>query len=313
MRVAFMGTPEFAASSLRALLDSEHEVVAVVSQPDRRAGRGNRLVSPPVAALAKERGLALAQPDRVGTAAFRQWLSSHEPEIAVVAAFGQIFGPKLLALPPRGCINVHASLLPRWRGASPIQAALLAGDARSGVSIMEMERGLDTGPVLARVAVEIGPEETGASLHDALARAGAELLLEALSSLEGEAPDAVAQDDALATYAPPLRREDGDLDWTMSAVELERRIRALHPWPGTRTRLEGRSEPLKLHPPARATAAAVDTAHGTVVATSPDGVDVAAGEGSVLRLGRLQAPGRRALDAGPFLAGYPLAVGQRFQ
>ena len=310
MRVAFMGTPDFAASSLAALLGSRHEVVAVVSQPDRRGGRGNRVVSPPVAMLASEHGVPLSQPERVGTRAFREWLLDHQPEIAVVAAFGQILGPKLLALPPMGCINVHASLLPRWRGASPIQAAILAGDTHSGVSIMEMERGLDTGPVLREVRLELASDETGSSLHDRLAAAGATLLLEALEGYgAGRPPASIAQDDGLATYAAQLRREDGDLDWSQPAAALERKIRALHPWPGTRTSVAGRDELLKIHPPVALLDGTHDGRSGTIVASSGEGVDVVAGDGRVLRLGKLQAPGRKALDAGPFLAGYPLPPG----
>jgi methionyl-tRNA formyltransferase len=311
MRVAFMGTPDFAAASLAAVLDSAHEVVCVVSQPDRRAGRGNKLTSPPVALLAKARDLPLAQPEGVGTLDFRTWLASHQPDIAVVAAFGQILGPKLLALPPRGCINVHASLLPRWRGASPIQAAILAGDAQSGVSIMEMERGLDTGPVLGTVALELAADETGTTLHDRLAAAGATLLLEVLGALETAPGEAAPQEEALATYAPQLRRSDGDLDFGQPAAALERRIRALHPWPGTRAQLAGRDEPIKLHPPSRVVGCAHDADPGTIVAATARGIEVVAGDGNLLCLERLQAPGRKALDAGAFLAGYPILAGER--
>ena len=311
MRVAFMGTPDFAASSLAAVLGSSHEVVCIVSQPDRRAGRGNQITSPPVARLAKSHGLPLAQPEGVGTRDFRTWLSSHQPDIAVVAAFGQLLGPKVLALPPRGCINVHASLLPRWRGASPIQAAILAGDGQSGVSIMEMERGLDTGPVLGSVALDLAPDETAATLHDLLADAGASLLVQILGRLEAGPMEATAQDDALATYAPQLRRSDGDLDFGEPAHALERRIRALHPWPGTRAHLEGRGEPIKIHPPSRVIGCAHDGAPGTIIAASARGVEVVTGDGNLLCLERLQAPGRKALDARAFLAGYSLAVGER--
>ena len=320
MRIAFMGTPDFAAAVLSALMASDHEVVAVVSQPDRRAGRGNKLTSPPVARLAQERGLPLAQPEKVGTRDLRQWLSAREPELAVVAAFGQILGPKLLALPPLGCVNVHASLLPRWRGAAPIQAAILAGDAQSGVAIMEMERGLDTGPVLRAEALELHGQETGASLHDRLAEAGARLLLQVLDDLEGHRAQAMAQEESQVTWAPPLSRADGDLDWSEPAPAIERRIRALHPWPGTRTQVMGRPERLKIHPPARPLATLPLPAGskdisppGTILSASAEGVDVAAGEGTIVRLTSLQAPGKRALDAGAFLAGYSLKRGDRFQ
>ena len=183
MRIAFMGTPELAATSLRALLDSEHDVVAVVSQPDRPAGRGRKLVPTPVAAVAREAELPLLQPESVGTADFRAWLTSHSPDIAVVAAFGRILGPKLLALPRLGCINVHASLLPRWRGASPIQSAIVAGDAESGVTIMQMVRELDAGDMLHVVRTAISPDDTAATLHDRLADLGAEALLTTLAQI----------------------------------------------------------------------------------------------------------------------------------
>ncbi len=314
MRVAFMGTPEFAAASLRALLTSEHhEVVCVVSQPDRRAGRGKRTVAPPVARLAHEAGLPLSQPEGpkgVGTRAFRAWLRGHEPDVTVVAAFGRILGPRLLAVPPRGSLNVHASLLPRWRGAAPIQAALLAGDAETGVCIMQMEPGLDTGPVLLRRATPITDEDTGETLHDRLAALGAQALVETLDALEGpNPPTPVPQDDARSTYAPMLRKTDGDVDWTRPAQAVARQIRALHPWPGTRTRWAGGW--LKLLPPARAVADVGGRAAqpGEVLGWADGGLLVAAGDGAAIEVGRLQAPGRRALDAAAFRAGQELPVG----
>lgn len=313
MRIAFLGTPDFAAASLQALMDSEeHEVVACVSQPDRPAGRGNRLRTPPVAALAKRAGVPLLQPDRVGTRAFREWLASHEPDIGIVAAFGHILGPRLLKVPSRGFINVHASLLPRWRGAAPIQAALLAGDATSGVSIMQVDEGLDTGAVWLSRAVELAADETGETLHDALAELGAAALLDALRGIEAGELTLAPQPDAGATYAHKLSKQDADLDWSEPAEALERRVRAMHPWPGTRTALG--DERLRVHPPAQvlgdAPAAALAPA-GTIVAIQPAGLDVATGDGT-LRLTVLQRPGKRALPVAGLLAGWPLAVGARF-
>ncbi|MGM0574623.1 MAG: methionyl-tRNA formyltransferase [Myxococcota bacterium] len=316
MRVAFMGTPDFAAASLEALLASRHRVVAVVSQPDRRAGRGNRVVSPPVARIARERGLPLTQPETLRTDAFVDWLAGHEPEVIVVAAFGHILRSEVLGLPPRGCLNVHASLLPRWRGASPIQAAILAGDRETGVTIMRMDEGLDTGDVLREAAIPVRPDATGASLHDALADLGGRLLVETLDDLEAGEVEATPQDAAAATYAPMLRKRDGDLDWSRSAGEIERRVRAMHPWPGTRTRHRpdgGDARFLKIHPPTEVLPAGAAAEPGVVLATGPSGVDVACGEGTALRLKRLQAPGRRALDAEAFLAGYPLEPGSRLE
>ncbi|MEZ4264989.1 MAG: methionyl-tRNA formyltransferase [Myxococcota bacterium] len=308
MRVAFMGTPELAAASLGALLESRHTVVCVVSQPDRRAGRGNRLRSPPVAELARAHGLPLQQPERVGTEAFREWIAGFSPDVAAVAAYGHVLGPKLLAVPRLGCVNVHASLLPRWRGASPIQAAILAGDSHSGVCIMEMERGLDTGPVLARESVAIGPNDTAETLHDALAAIGARLLVATLDRMEAGPVAAEPQDEAAMTYAPLVHKADADLDWRRPAVELERRVRALHPWPGTRT--QWGETTLKVLPPALVLDLHSGQPPGTVLAASADGVDVACGEGA-LRLLRLQAPGRSAMDVGSFLAGHTLAPGAR--
>ncbi len=313
MRIVFMGTPEFAAVSLRALLGSHHTVAGVVSQPDRPAGRGNAMKPPEVAVVAREHGLPLIQPEAVRTREFRAWLRAREPEIGVVAAFGHVLGPKVLGLPPRGCLNVHASLLPRWRGAAPIQAALLAGDPESGVCIMRMEPGLDTGPVLHRLATPITDQDTAETLHDRLAALGARALLEALDRLEAGPVPAEAQPAEGVTWASPLRRDDADLDFTQPAEALARRVRGLHPWPGTRARLGGQSvkvfPPVAALPPDEATAGA---SPGTVVAAGPDGVDVATGDGGRLRLMRLQAPGRKPLDAGPFLAGHPLPPGTRF-
>jgi methionyl-tRNA formyltransferase len=305
-----MGTPELAAAVLGALLASKHEVVCAVSQPDRRAGRGNRLRSPPVAALAKARGVPLEQPEKVGTESFREWIAGFSPDIAVVAAYGHILGPKLLAVPRLGCINVHASLLPRWRGASPIQAAILAGDPRSGVCIMQMERGLDTGPVLAREAIPIGADDTAETLHDALAEVGARLLTQTLDRLEREPLHAEPQDESAMTYAPIIHKSDGDLDWRRSAVDLERQVRAFHPWPGTRAR-RGDLD-LKVLPPVIALAGSAAAAPGTVVAADAGGIDVACGVGT-LRLLRLQPPGRNPMDAGAFLAGHPLEIGGCFE
>ena len=305
-----MGTPELAALSLSALLDSTHQVVAVVSQPDRPSGRGRKLVPTPVAAVAREAGVPLLQPDSVGTPAFRQWLSSHQPDIAVVAAFGRILGPKLLALPPLGCINVHASLLPRWRGASPIQSAILAGDDESGVTIMQMVRALDAGDMLHVLKTPISPEDTAATLHDRLAALGAQALLEALELYEQGKINPVAQDDAEVTYAPKISKADGDLDWTRQAAELDRQIRGLHPWPGTRCTVSDRGVQLKLHPPTSALTSTTTAPPGTLVRVDNDGVDVACGGGSILRLKRLQAPGKKPLDARAFLSGFPLSDGE---
>lgn len=310
MRVAFMGTPELAATSLRALLDSHHEVVAVISQPDRPAGRGRKVIATPVAAAAREAGVPLLQPDSVGTPAFREWLAGHEPDIAVVAAFGRILGPKLLALPRLGCINVHASLLPRWRGASPIQTAIVAGDHTSGVTIMQMVRELDAGDMLHVVETPISTEDTAATLHDRLAELGASALLEALRQIEAGESVAVPQDEAHVTYARRIAKSDGDLDWSATCEEIARQIRGLHPWPGTRSAVTGRDLRLKVLPPVQRTTQRTEATPGTVIAAGPEGVDVACGDQQVLRLLRLQAPGKKPLDVAPFLSGFSLQTGE---
>jgi methionyl-tRNA formyltransferase len=310
VRIAFMGTPELAAISLRALLASEHDVVAVVSQPDRPAGRGRKLVPTPVAAAARAASVPLQQPDSVGTPEFREWLRSSRPDVAVVAAFGRILGPKLLALPALGCINVHASLLPRWRGASPIQSAILSGDPESGVTIMQMVRALDAGDILHVVRTPISSTDTAASLHDRLAELGASALIEALGLLAGDQLTAVAQDDARVTYAPRIAKPEGDIDWTRPAVQLDRQIRGLHPWPGTRCTLLGRGLQLKLHPPVAALPSTTIAPPGTIIEAGTSGVDVACGDGSMLRLLTLQAPGKRPLNVAPFLSGFPLSPGE---
>lgn len=306
-----MGTPELAAASLEALLASRHEVVGVVSQPDRPAGRGKRLVSPPVAALARAEGLPLTQPTSVKTAAFRRWLAALAPDLGVVAAFGHVLGPRALAVPRLGCVNVHASLLPRWRGASPIQMAIAAGDAETGVCIMQMDPGLDTGDVLLTRRLAIGADETADALHDRLAATGAAAIVEALDGLETSALTPTPQPGEGATYAPILGRADGELDWSRPADELARLVRAFHPWPGTRARLRG--QVVKILPPARAVGLerAAVASPGAIVAVGPDGVDVACGVGAI-RLGRLQLAGKRPVTAEAFASGQRLAAGMAF-
>lgn len=307
-RIVFMGTPDFAVPVLRALLDGPDEVVAVATQPDRPKGRGRHLQPPPVKVLAEARGVEVLQPERVKGergAAFRARLAELAPDLVVVAAYGRILPKALLELPPEGCVNVHASLLPRWRGAGPIQWAVAAGDAESGISIMQMEEGLDTGPVLLQKRLTLAEDETGGSLHDRLAELGADALREALDVMRRGEAAWTPQDDAASTYAPMLKKEDGRLDFTSPAVDLERRVRAFQPWPGTFTELAGR--PVKV---LRAEALAGEGTAGTVVAAGPAGIDVACGEG-VLRLLELQPEGRRPMPAAAFLAGHPLEAGAR--
>jgi len=242
-RVVFMGSPEFSVPSLQAL-SAQYNVVGVVTQPDRPAGRGQMLTPPPVKALAQRLGLPTMQPQKIRLPEAMQQLLDWKPDLIVVTAFGQILRQELLDLPPYGCINVHASLLPRWRGAAPINAAILHGDPQSGVTIMRMEAGIDTGPLISQRATTIAPAETASSLAERLATLGAELLVKTLPGyLSGELTPR-PQDEALATYAPMLKKEDGELDFQLSAAELERKVRAFQPWPGAFTSWQG--APLKV-------------------------------------------------------------------
>lgn len=237
-RVVFMGTPEFAVPTLRAL-DEHHQVVGVVTQPDSRAGRGRKAVLSPVKQMAVERELALFQPQTLRGMEVVARLAEWRPELIVVAAFGQILPGPVLDLPPYGCLNVHASLLPRYRGAAPIAAAILNGDVATGVTIMRMDEGLDTGPMLAQAACPIAPDDTTGSLTGKLAELGAQLLIETLDGWLGGAIQAHPQDDAQATYCRPLDKDDGLLDWSHPAAYLDRQVRACDPWPGAYTTWQG--------------------------------------------------------------------------
>jgi methionyl-tRNA formyltransferase len=303
-----MGSPAFAVPALRALHAAGHELAAVYCQPPRPARRGQRLQPCAVQVAADELGLPVRAPERLrrdpqAQAAF----AALRLEAAVVAAYGQILPQAMLDAPALGCLNIHASLLPRWRGAAPIQAAILAGDSETGVTIMRMEAGLDTGPELLRAAVPITPSSTAASLSETLAALGARLILTALERW----PEPVPQPAEGATYAPKLTRADGQLDWRQDSVALERRVRAFDPWPGTFSTLPGTTLPAAVLKVLAAEVADGEGAPGTVLAgtvLARPGLVVACGTGA-LRLLRVQAPGRPAMDAPAFLRGHPIAVG----
>ncbi len=297
-RIVFMGTPEFAVSALEALADA-HQVVGVVTQPDRPAGRGRRLAPSPVKQVALERGLSLSQPHSLRTPEAVAQLSAWKPDVIVVAAFGQILPQDVLGLPPHGCLNVHGSLLPHWRGAAPVAAAILAGDEVTGVTIMQMDAGLDTGPVLAQREETILPDDTQATLEERLAYLGAELLVETLSAYLAGNLLPRPQPEEGATYAGQLRKEDGLLDWSRPTVELDRQVRAFTPWPGAFTRWRGqRLKVLRVVPLPEWHG---DAPPGTVIVLA-DGVVVATGEGA-LRLEEVQLAGKRPMDIAPFLRG----------
>jgi methionyl-tRNA formyltransferase len=289
MRIVFAGTPEFAAQHLQALLEAGRQVVAVYTQPDRPAGRGQKLMPSPVKQLAVEHGIPVFQPQTLRDPAAQAELAALQPDLMVVVAYGLILPQVVLDIPRLGCINSHASLLPRWRGAAPIQRAVEAGDAESGVTVMQMEAGLDTGPMLLKVSTPIGAQDTGGTLHDRLAELGARAIVEAVNGLEAGTLSGEAQDDALACYAHKLSKDEARLDWSRPAVELERQIRALHPWPICHSSLSG--EAVKVHAAQLADGTGVP---GTILDAGKDGVRVACGQGALL-LTRLQLPGGKPL------------------
>jgi methionyl-tRNA formyltransferase len=292
-----MGSPDFAVPALRALHGAGHEVAAVYCQPPRPAGRGQKEQPCPVHRAALELGLPVRTPARLRKdAAEHAAFAALGLEAAVVAAYGLILPRPMLEAPRRGCLNIHASLLPRWRGAAPIQAAILAGDAESGVTIMQMEEGLDTGPMLLRGTVPLGPRSTTPELHDTLSAMGSRLVLEALE----RSPPAIPQPEQGATYAPKLSKADAPLDWRLAAAVLDRRVRALNPWPGTAFTHSGEAIRVLAAEPAEGAGPP-----GTVL---DDAALIACGEGA-LRLTRLQRPGRGPLAALEFLRGFPLPPG----
>lgn len=295
-RIVFMGSPEFALPSLRALARA-HNVVGVVTQPDRASGRGRAVKQPPVKMLALELGIPIIQPEKLRQPEAMEQLRAWNPDLIVVAAFGQILKPEALDLPRYGCINVHASLLPRWRGAAPINAAILAGDEETGVTIMKMDQGLDTGPMLAKRSIRLARDDTAGSVSETLSRLGADLLIETLADyLSGKivpAPQPVED----ATYAPMLKKEDGRLDFTRPAEELERRVRAMNPWPGAFMLWNGL--PLKIHK-AHVRTGNVETGKQVIVDSLP-AVGTADG---LLVFDELQPAGKKFMPGKTFLAGH---------
>ncbi|KNX75782.1 methionyl-tRNA formyltransferase [Pseudomonas sp. 250J] len=289
MRIVFAGTPEFAAEHLKALLDSPYEIVAVYTQPDRPAGRGQKLMPSAVKALAVAHDIPVYQPQTLRNAEAQAELAALKPDLMVVVAYGLILPQVVLDIPRLGCINSHASLLPRWRGAAPIQRAVEAGDAESGVTVMRMEAGLDTGPMLLKVVTPISAEDTGGTLHDRLATMGPGAVVQAIAGLADGSLQGEVQDDALATYAHKLNKDEARIDWSRPAVELERLIRAFNPWPVCHSSLDGES--------VKVLAANLSTGKGTpgeILSASKDGLVVACGDGA-LSLTRLQLPGGKAL------------------
>jgi methionyl-tRNA formyltransferase len=297
MRLAFMGSPDFAVPALRALHEAGHEIAAVYCQPARPAGRGQAVRRCAVHVAAELLGLRAHTPPRLrGMPEEWEAFAALRLDAAVVAAYGLILPPPMLTAPRRGCLNIHASLLPRWRGAAPIHAAILAGDRETGITIMQMDNGLDTGPMLLREAVPIAPSSTTGTLHDTLAAIGARLIGRALAV----PPTPEPQPSQGATYAPKLTRDDGRIDWRQDAAAIERRVRAFDPWPGTFSIWNGHV--LKI------LSVAVESGSGRPGTLLDDELRVACGDGA-LRITRLQLPGRAAIDAAAFLRGHPISAG----
>jgi len=297
-RILYAGTPEFAVPALSALIESAHEVVAVYTQPDRPAGRGRRLTPSPVKQLALDAGLPVRQPATLKDAAAAAELAAWDADLLVVAAYGLILPPPVLDAPRQGCVNIHASLLPRWRGAAPIQRALLAGDTHTGISIMRMEAGLDTGPVYSLTPLAIDAADTGGSLTARLAALGAEALLAALPAILDGSASPTPQDEVAATYARKLTKDEARIDWARPALELERAVRAFDPWPVAQAQLG--DEVLRIWAACVPVDASTGGEPGRVLAAGARGIDVATGDG-VLRITELQPPGKRRMAARDFL------------
>jgi methionyl-tRNA formyltransferase len=309
LRIAFAGTPQFALPALRALLASRHRVVGVLTQPDRPAGRGRELRASPIKLLATEHGLPVAQPATLKTAEGRAVLHGWSPDLMVVVAYGLILPAPVLALPRLGCLNIHGSVLPRWRGAAPIQRAVLAGDGETGISIMQLDEGLDTGPVLLERRRPIGLRDTAGDLHDALSELGAAALLEAIDGLITGELLPRAQSTEGVTSAAKIQKGEARIEWSAPAVQIDRKVRAFNPWPVAETHLAG--EGVRLLRSSVADAQAREAAPGTLLGLADDGLRIACGEG-VLAVSELQRAGKRPVSARDFANAVRLA-GLRFE
>ncbi len=306
MRIVFMGTPDFAVPSLEALLRSPDEVVGVVTQPDRPKGRGQTLAAPPVKLLCEREHLHHLQPTKMKDPAFLDALRAWAPDLIAVTAFGRILPPVILELPPKGCVNVHGSLLPKYRGAGPIQWAIINGEKETGITTMLMDEGMDTGQMLLQERLTIGPDETAGELAKRLAQLGGRLLVETLHRLKEGTLVPQPQDHAQATMAPLLKKEDGLIDWTRRAADLANQVRGLSPWPGAFT--HAGEEQWKIWRAAPATESPARQPPGSIIQAGPVGIRVATGEGGLI-ITELQPPNRRRMSAAEYLAGHPIEPG----
>ncbi|AFJ03081.1 Methionyl-tRNA formyltransferase [Methylophaga frappieri] len=308
MRILFAGTPEFAATTLSALITSEHEIVAVYTQPDRPAGRGRKLTASPVKTLAQQHNLTVEQPVTLRNTEAQQKLADYQAEVMIVVAYGLILPQTVLDTPTAGCLNIHASLLPRWRGAAPIQRAILAGDTQTGVCIMQMAAGLDTGPVLSQVTLAIDNEETAQTLHDRLAEAGATLLMQTLATLDDCQQAATEQADEFSCYAEKLHKSEAIIDWHQSAEQIDRQIRAFNPWPVAQTLWRESLLRIWRATPLAETSSALP---GTLIRIERDALIVATGEGC-LQITEIQRAGKRRMRISDLLNAQTLNEGDQF-
>ncbi len=311
LRVIFAGTPDFAASALSALIESDHEIIAVYTQPDRPAGRGRKLRASPVKELTLENDIPVFQPENLKETETQDVLRTFNADVMVVAAYGLILPQVVLDIPRLGCLNIHASLLPRWRGAAPIQRAIAAGDKESGITIMQMNAGLDTGDILQLFACPITAEDSGGDLHDRLAKIGADAIVKILNDLDSNKLKPTVQDDSLATYAHKLDKKEALINWQQPATKIERLIRAFNPWPVAFTCINEKT--LRIWQ-AQALAENSDLEAGTIIACDKKGIDISCGEGT-LRLLKLQPSGSKAMDVASFMNGHAkqLPVGSLLQ
>ncbi len=304
-RIVFFGTPAFSLPSLRSLLQGPERVIAIVTQPDREKGRGRKVIPSPVKELALQHGITPLQPEKVRGEAFQERMKGLEPDLIVVVAYGQILPKSLLEIPKYGAVNVHASLLPKYRGAAPIVWAILKGEEMTGVTTMMMDEGMDTGDILLQSEISIGEGETSESLHDRLAALGAQLLVETLRRMKAGDLPRIAQDHSKATYAPPLKKEDGQIDWSKEAVEIDRQVRAFNPWPGAFTVWNGQL--LKIYRGEVRKGTSSQKA-GAVSWVGSDLIEVGTGKDAFL-IKEVQLEGKRRMTAREFLAGHPVMVG----
>ena len=305
MKIVYMGTPDFAVAPLEAIIQAGHEVTAVVTQPDKQKGRGKEVQMTPVKECAIKHNIPVFQPVKIKEAEAVKQLSQYEADIFVVAAFGQFLSEEILNMPKFGCVNIHASLLPKYRGAAPIQRVILDGEKETGVTIMQMAKGIDTGDMFLKKVVPIDPKETGESLHDKLMAAGAKLIVEALPKIESGELIPEKQDDSLACHAEKLTKSMGLIDWEKDAAMIERWVRGLNSWPSAYTYFKGKT--LKIWE-ADVIEGKADKAPGTVIKVEKEFFDVAAGKG-ILRMKSVQLEGKKRMDVKDFLLGYQLEVG----